>query len=69
VPTQISGSPFTAGTAPVFLVIDSTGKFLFAGNESSNNISGFVIDPKTGALSNSAQFSTGSAPTSMVIVP
>jgi 6-phosphogluconolactonase len=69
VPTQISRSPFTAGTAPVFLVIDSTGKFLFAGNESSNNISGFVIDPKTGALSNLVQFGTGSAPTSMVIVP
>ena len=69
IPTQVTGSPFKAGSAPVFVAVDSTGKFVFAGNETSKTISGFVIDPSTGALTKPAQFSAGSAPTSMFTVP
>jgi 6-phosphogluconolactonase (cycloisomerase 2 family) len=46
--TQISGSPFGAGIAPLSLTATSDGKFLYA---AFNQIYVFAIDPTTGALS------------------
>ena len=55
-----------AGTAPVFASVDSTGKFLFVGNQSSSTITEFKIDPTTGGLPSTAPGeSTSSPPTSM----
>ncbi|MDH5717420.1 MAG: lactonase family protein [Spirochaetia bacterium] len=41
---------FAAGTNPRSVVIDSTGKYLFVANGGSNDISVFVIDSASGAL-------------------
>jgi 6-phosphogluconolactonase len=68
VPTGISGSPFPAGTAPIFLTRDVTGAFLFAGNEKSENVTTFRISPTNGVLTSIATTSTMSAPTSMFVV-
>jgi 6-phosphogluconolactonase len=47
--TQISGSPFSDGMAPLRGAVDAQGKFLFV-SDNSNNISVFSIDSSTGAL-------------------
>ena len=57
----VPGSPFTAGSMPVSLSIDSTGKFLytadFGGDGNNNNISELSIDAATGALTPIAEAS------------
>ncbi|HEV2714372.1 MAG TPA: beta-propeller fold lactonase family protein, partial [Terriglobales bacterium] len=56
-------SPFAAGTRPVFITIDSTGKFVYVANENSRDISAFTIDSATGGLTNGAiAASVGSGP-------
>jgi 6-phosphogluconolactonase len=69
VPTApIAGSPVPAGTGAAFLVNDTSGKLIFVGNQTSNSLSGFKIDPATGTLTLISTTATGSAPTSMVFV-
>jgi 6-phosphogluconolactonase (cycloisomerase 2 family) len=48
--TAVPGSPFTAGRNPVAPTVDSSGKFLYVGNNMDTTLSGFTIDPATGAL-------------------
>jgi len=48
--TPIASSPFTAGQSPSHMVLDPTGRFLYAANVRDNTISGFIIDGNTGAL-------------------
>jgi 6-phosphogluconolactonase len=55
--TSAPGSPFTAGSMPLSVSVDSTGKFLYTAdyggddnNPSPNSISEFSIDATTGAL-------------------
>ncbi len=54
--TEIRGSPFaTKGYPPVDLLIDGAGKFLFVvgstgGAASQSSLTGYAIDPNTGAL-------------------
>jgi YVTN family beta-propeller protein len=54
--TQITGSnpsPFTVapnGSGPFSVAVDPSGKFVYVANNFSNNVSGFTIDPGTGAL-------------------
>ena len=60
---------FTAGTQPSFIILDTTGKFLFVGNQGSKDITVFSIDPKTGELTKSgATVVTGTAPSSMFVL-
>jgi 6-phosphogluconolactonase (cycloisomerase 2 family) len=47
---------------------DTTGKFLFVGNQSSSDITVFRITPATGVLTSIATAATGSTPASMAIV-
>jgi 6-phosphogluconolactonase len=69
VPTaSISGSPVPAGSAAAFIVNDTSGQLVFVGNQNSNSVSGFKIDPATGALTSISTTTTGSTPTSMVFV-
>ena len=55
--TEVSGSPFATGTVqatdPVSIVVDSSGKFVYAADQNSSKVSAFVIDTTTtlGALS------------------
>ena len=48
--TPVSGSPFSAGRNPIAPAVDSTGKFLYVGNNTDSTLSTFTIDPATGAL-------------------
>ena len=56
--TPIAGSPFATGGSGIGggffaanrVTIGTAGKFLFAANEQTNNVSVFSIDPATGAL-------------------
>ena len=48
--TPVAGSPFTAGSGPRGVVVDPSGKFVYAANEGSNNISAYSINATSGAL-------------------
>ena len=50
--TPVAGSPFPAGGNPLSLAVGAGGKFLYTANPDATNpsISGFSIDPTTGAL-------------------
>ena len=65
----IAGSPFMAGTAPSSLIVDNLGKFLYAVNSGSNNISADAIDPTTGTLTpvSGSPFASGSGPASIAV--
>jgi 6-phosphogluconolactonase len=49
----VPGSPFPAGGNPLSLAVGASGKFLYSANPEATNpsISGFSIDPTSGALS------------------
>jgi 6-phosphogluconolactonase len=51
--TEVPGSPFPAGGNPLSLAVGGGGKFLYSANPDATNpsISGFSIDPASGALS------------------
>ena len=51
--TPVPGSPFPAGGNPLSLAVGGGGKFLYTANPDATHpsISGFSIDPATGALS------------------
>jgi len=40
---QITGSPFAAGAQPFFVVLDTTGKYVYVANRSESTISGYSI--------------------------
>lgn len=40
---SITGSPFAGGAQPFFVVLDTTGKYLYVANRSEGNISGYSI--------------------------
>jgi DNA-binding beta-propeller fold protein YncE len=67
--SEISGSPFATGAQPVAGTVDYSGKFLCVVNQNDNNISGYVIDHITGALTplSPGTFATGKTPGSMVV--
>jgi 6-phosphogluconolactonase (cycloisomerase 2 family) len=69
VPTApVTGSPVPAGSGAAFIVNDTSGQLIFVGNQVSNSLSGFKIDAATGVLTLISTTTTGSAPTSMVLV-
>jgi 6-phosphogluconolactonase len=63
--TPIAGSPFATGTAPNGLRLDPSGKFLYAVNETSDNISAYSVNPATGILTQLGTFGAGNAPYSI----
>jgi 6-phosphogluconolactonase len=48
--TAISGSPFSAGTAPIGLSITGTDKVEYVANMGSNNVSAYSLNTATGVL-------------------
>jgi 6-phosphogluconolactonase (cycloisomerase 2 family) len=48
--TEVTGSPFAAGTQPKSIAVEGQGRFLYALNFGSNSVSAFRIDASTGAL-------------------
>ncbi len=68
--TPISGSPFTAGSAPNGVAIHPSGKFAYVANIISDNVSAYRIG-KNGALTPvpGSPFSAASGPASVTIDP
>jgi 6-phosphogluconolactonase (cycloisomerase 2 family) len=62
--TTAPTAPVAAGLNPVALAADPAGKFLFAANQASNNISAYSIDGSTGALTaiSGSPFATAASP-------
>ncbi len=59
-------------TTPVAIVVDpSIGRFVYTANHEGNDLSGFVLNPNTGALTGtqSAPYPSGSQPTALAAVP
>jgi 6-phosphogluconolactonase (cycloisomerase 2 family) len=69
--TQIPGSPFTAGTVPVSVAAEASGRFLYVANNISSSVSAFAINPDTGTLTEIAgsPFGTASPPSFVVADP
>jgi len=62
----------TTDTTPVALVVDpAIGRFVYTANQLGNSISGFVLNPNTGALATtqSTPYPTGDQPTAVVAIP
>ena len=67
-----SGQSNTTDTTPVALIVDpSLGRFVYTANQLGDTVSGFVLNPNTGALdlSISTPYPTGAAPTALAAVP
>jgi len=60
---EVTGSPYTAGTGPTGVLLDSTGSYLYVTNRASNNISAFLAS-SSGALTpiTGSPFTTGTNP-------
>ncbi len=69
--TVVSGSPFSTGTGPQYLVVDPTSNFLYIANTDDNSISAYKIDGTTGALTavSGSAFLAGTAPDQLVVDP
>src|SRR5258708_10147190 len=48
--TPVAGSPFPAGTGPLSVTVNPTGKFAYVANFNSNNVLAYTIYGATGAL-------------------
>ena len=47
---SVLGSPFLGGTSPISIAVHPSGKFIYAANQGSNDISLFNIDSNSGEL-------------------
>src|SRR5579872_92995 len=66
--TQVTSSPFSVGTAPLFLVLDPNHLFLYVGSQTGNTISAFSINATTGAVTSTSQSTLiGASPSSMSV--
>lgn len=48
--TEISGSPYTAGTGPTGVTVNPAGPYVYVANKGSNNISAFSLNDTSGQL-------------------
>jgi len=67
--TEVSGSPFKAGTSPHYITVSPTNKFVYVANYGSNSISIYNVNPTTGVLGEvtGSPISTGNQPNSIAI--
>ena len=71
--SPVPGSPFAAGSQPISVAVDPSGKFAYVGNQfvfsAIGNISAYTIDSTTGALTPvpGSPFAAGSFPFSVAI--
>jgi 6-phosphogluconolactonase len=61
--TEVSGSPFAAGTGPTGVLVDSSGSYVYVTNRTDNTVSGFVL-AANGTLTEitGSPFATGTTP-------
>jgi len=69
--TEITGSPFAAGTYSFSVTVDPTGKFAYVVNESSDDIYAYTINSSTGALTEitGSPLAAGDEPRSVAVDP
>lgn len=69
--TQITGSPFTAGSDPQGMATDPSGKLLYTANSQDNTLSAFTIDSSAGTLTpaSGSPFATSASPLALAIDP
>jgi 6-phosphogluconolactonase (cycloisomerase 2 family) len=60
---------YTTGTSPFSLTVDPTGRFVYVANQTTNNVSMFVINQTNGTLSTKTDFTTGTDPRSVSVDP
>lgn len=65
--TQLSGSPISAGSAIEALAMHPSGKFLYAANSESNNISLFTVSSIGGLTEVTPRTNAGTSPTLLAI--
>jgi 6-phosphogluconolactonase len=66
--SPVVGSPFGTGNAPLTVTIDPSGKFLYSTNSADSTVSGFSLDPTSGALTSvGSATATGPQPFAAVI--
>jgi len=58
-----------AGTDPVSVAVDPSGKFAYVANLSSNDVSMYTIDATTGALTSIGTIAAGTGPVSVAVDP
>jgi 6-phosphogluconolactonase (cycloisomerase 2 family) len=65
--TQVSGSPFSTGSGPDAVLVDSTDAYVYVANRAGGNISGFTLG-STGNLTaiSGSPFGTGALPAALV---
>ena len=58
---EVSGSPYSVGTGPAGVILDSTGSYVYVANKGSNSISGFTFTAGSGRLTpiSGSPFSSG----------
>ena len=54
----ITGAPYTVGSGPVCMVQDSSNQYMYVSNHNDGTVTGKVIDPATGILSNLSRGAT-----------
>jgi YVTN family beta-propeller protein len=64
-----STGTIAAGTAPAFVAVDPSGKFVYVANSGSNNVSMYTIDTATGALTSVGTIPAGTEPLSVAVDP
>ena len=71
VATEISGSPFPAGSGPVAMAASGVPPLLYVANSRSNTVSGFSVDESSGVLTPLAgsPYAAGQGAASIVIAP
>ena len=67
---QVSGSPFPAGTSPTSLDIDSSGKFLYDADQTSNTVLALSVSGSSGQLAaiSGSPFAAGTTPVYVRVV-
>ena len=66
--TQVINSPFNAGSAPSFLVLDPNNLFVYVGSQMARTITAFSINTTTGAIATTSQSAAiAASPASMSV--
>jgi 6-phosphogluconolactonase (cycloisomerase 2 family) len=55
---QITGAPYTVGSGPVCMVEDASNQYMYVSNHNDGTVTGKIIDPATGILSNLSRGAT-----------
>ena len=65
--SEITGSPFASGAAPRGIALDPSGKFAFVPNEGDLNVTAFIVNASTGALTVAGNADTGNGPSAVTL--